>query len=724
MLENNCKINIKSHIYKGMILLKTINITYFLLVFLCTFIITVISSMSYFYFKNEFMDSVAQKEISELKNTADVVENELISKLQKICFELSQNFHDRYFLEYPLYNPQSKLKDIEDFGIHETLSRYVAANIDIFEEIMIYYPDNDFLISSKFGAMPLDEEGFQAYSLRSEIQSIGLSRTKWVFLQNLNKVAYISLYPWIYGPYDKEAYMIIYLQKNAISKLIKNYMGTDTYIVTSDGIVVYSTNTDLISTRLPYYDKLKDKIDSHNAAYNATISIKNVKNIALTTYLKGSDWNIVKTVSMSGYYAEADKIWKVIVSISLATLVIGFVLAFVISNKIEVFYQKHKIEKLKPVIKNTFVMHLINGSIKNSNDLTEYENLLNFDFSHKYFQIIVVLTGNAKGLSLEEQQICKYSTMDFINSHSDNTRTVLSVAVDENKICIVHNTDQPEHEFAKLLASKIDSDYCKTISAGNFTSNILELNALYRESANALKHNFFAMRSFITPEILAQSSRETLIEYEERLVPAIIAKADDIIDEIITEFNRACKSGLYSYEGCIKTVRRLCGALLAVGNGLGFPEFGDYEQAFADPVANNENIDTLCCRLSIFCHSLIEFSRAASAGHNEVILDVKKYIDENISSDLSLNNIADQVHFSPKYISKIFKDETGDNLSGYINTVRLIKAASLLSETDLSIEKVSAAVGFSSSQYFIRKFKEKYFMTPKEYKVSLLRSHS
>ncbi len=99
------------------------------------------------------------------------------------------------------------------------------------------------------------------------------------------------------------------------------------------------------------------------------------------------------------------------------------------------------------------------------------------------------------------------------------------------------------------------------------------------------------------------------------------------------------------------------------------------------------------------------------------VSSVKAYIHENYSQDLSLDALRDAVNLHPVYLSRIFKEVTDVNLSAYIADVRMQKAAKLLDETDLKVHEVMDKLGYRKRQHFTKLFKEKYGMTPKEYRM-------
>ncbi len=95
---------------------------------------------------------------------------------------------------------------------------------------------------------------------------------------------------------------------------------------------------------------------------------------------------------------------------------------------------------------------------------------------------------------------------------------------------------------------------------------------------------------------------------------------------------------------------------------------------------------------------------------------VQQYILNHISEDLSLTRLADLVYLNPSYLSRLFKQVTGMNVSEYLVEARIEKSKALLIQTDLKVHELAAAIGFESPTYFGRIFKKATNMTPQEYR--------
>ncbi|MBN2980945.1 MULTISPECIES: response regulator transcription factor [Cohnella] len=100
----------------------------------------------------------------------------------------------------------------------------------------------------------------------------------------------------------------------------------------------------------------------------------------------------------------------------------------------------------------------------------------------------------------------------------------------------------------------------------------------------------------------------------------------------------------------------------------------------------------------------------------KLIRKLKAHIDGHPDGDLRLQTLAELVHLSPVYLSKLFKQETGENLSDYIMAARLARAKYLLAGTELKIYDVARLSGYQSPKHFMLVFKKATGVTPGVYR--------
>lgn len=101
---------------------------------------------------------------------------------------------------------------------------------------------------------------------------------------------------------------------------------------------------------------------------------------------------------------------------------------------------------------------------------------------------------------------------------------------------------------------------------------------------------------------------------------------------------------------------------------------------------------------------------------NNMIGNIKKFIHENIETKLSRNIIAESVHLSPDYLSKLFHRETGQTLIGYITEKKILAAKNMLTQDRLQVSEVAIRLGYDNLSYFSELFRKVTGVRPSEYK--------
>ncbi len=109
-----------------------------------------------------------------------------------------------------------------------------------------------------------------------------------------------------------------------------------------------------------------------------------------------------------------------------------------------------------------------------------------------------------------------------------------------------------------------------------------------------------------------------------------------------------------------------------------------------------------------------------SYSKNYVVQKIIQYLKANYSQHISLDQIAQNMYLSPVYISKIFKEKTGDSPINYLIQIRLGKAKEMLEENRGSIRMIAAQVGYDDVYHFSKLFKKHYGVSPLFYRKSVI----
>ena len=95
---------------------------------------------------------------------------------------------------------------------------------------------------------------------------------------------------------------------------------------------------------------------------------------------------------------------------------------------------------------------------------------------------------------------------------------------------------------------------------------------------------------------------------------------------------------------------------------------------------------------------------------------VQKLNNINFGNDFKLSYIYSYSNYSQTTLCREFKKYTGQTLVAYVNDLKLNYSCNLLRSTSLPLWKIANTVGFYSQAHFTRLFKEKYGITPLQYR--------
>lgn len=100
-----------------------------------------------------------------------------------------------------------------------------------------------------------------------------------------------------------------------------------------------------------------------------------------------------------------------------------------------------------------------------------------------------------------------------------------------------------------------------------------------------------------------------------------------------------------------------------------------------------------------------------------IVKAIMSYMSENYMDDISLGKISKNMYLSPVYISRIFREETGDSPINYLIKIRLAKAAELLTQGNITVKAAAKSVGYDDAYHFSKIFKKYYNISPSAMKA-------
>ncbi|MBQ8748085.1 MAG: AraC family transcriptional regulator [Clostridia bacterium] len=95
---------------------------------------------------------------------------------------------------------------------------------------------------------------------------------------------------------------------------------------------------------------------------------------------------------------------------------------------------------------------------------------------------------------------------------------------------------------------------------------------------------------------------------------------------------------------------------------------------------------------------------------------IDNYFEKHLTTESSIEQMAEELHLSPRQISRILKTSYGVNFREKLRRTRMDRAGWLLRTTELSVREISEQVGYNSETSFFKAFKSNYGMTPHAYR--------
>ena len=102
---------------------------------------------------------------------------------------------------------------------------------------------------------------------------------------------------------------------------------------------------------------------------------------------------------------------------------------------------------------------------------------------------------------------------------------------------------------------------------------------------------------------------------------------------------------------------------------------------------------------------------------NPIITKFKRLVEQNYKEKCLVGDYAEKLNISPNYLNILSKRETGISVSSHINDRIMLEARRLVVHSESSISQIAHELGFCDASYFIKRFKEKTGMTPKDFRV-------
>ncbi len=388
---------------------------------------------------------------------------------------------------------------------------------------------------------------------------------------------------------------------------------------------------------------------------------------------------------------------------------------------------KEKLETVVPILENGLIYNILFHEYFDE-DIENYKTML--DIRDDYGYMMVLVSGDAKegnhmtnavGSGVRLQQHYR-EIRDYIKDYFNG----IVGSVMGNKIAVLIPLKDGEFDYnerveaitkARELAHRLKAktDIVFRIGMGK-AGEIYNMEKSYRDALNALVMTTNTVAHADDLPIGCEYSDNYPIDLENKLFEevekgrtdaAVSAAKDyfefirtkDIMDVRLKVLEFALWAEHISYESGgmtynISDRRDYLPTLMGLSDMDGLWEW------FAD-------------RIIFSCRNI---SNKKEESSNDAIQASKAYIEANYTKNITLEDVSREVNISSYYLSRIFKEGTGENFIDYLTRLRIEKAKELLSTTQYSMKEICSMSGYSDPNYFSKSFKKNVGVTPTEYR--------
>ena len=118
-------------------------------------------------------------------------------------------------------------------------------------------------------------------------------------------------------------------------------------------------------------------------------------------------------------------------------------------------------------------------------------------------------------------------------------------------------------------------------------------------------------------------------------------------------------------------------------------------------------------------HIACEISARKKSSIGKIVEKTNVLINERFHQDLNLDDISKELHISPQYLSRLYKNETGENFIERLTSVRIDNAKKLMTENKYSIKEICYMSGYCDPNYFSKLFKKHVGISPTDYQKQI-----
>jgi len=391
----------------------------------------------------------------------------------------------------------------------------------------------------------------------------------------------------------------------------------------------------------------------------------------------------------------------------------------------------NKLWRQKSIMRDHFLEKLLKGR-ESITPLQQLMDLHDMDFVSESFAVMLITVDDYNEIS---PLLVRFAIMNVTEELASQDHQGFAMEMDDIVVCLINFRDlqQPEWkaelaEIANKVQTFVGSSYqiSVMIALSGLHESTTGISKAYYEALEVMEYqSIYGVRGIMNYSEIefphANGEYYYPLEKEQALMNCIktgnFEMSEAIIDEIFNDnlVNRQLPHRLVKclFVDLVGTMIKTINGISAIYNSDILGELNPIDRLLSCQTVN-EMKQQLKDILRSICDSIGEKQVGKRA--NEVLHRVNDIVAAQYNDvNLNIASIAEQMDLHPAYVSKLYKDGTGESLLDFIGKYRVEKAKQIMKEQNMNLEAVAQTVGYANVRTFRRVFTKYEGVTPGKY---------
>lgn len=390
-------------------------------------------------------------------------------------------------------------------------------------------------------------------------------------------------------------------------------------------------------------------------------------------------------------------------------------------------YYKEKLEESLPIQREQFKWSLLHRHTIALDEIERRKAYLNIDIPSKHLAVFALAVHEDYQPAYD---FVKLHLMEKLKQSAILNMKHFIAACENGLIAIVVNcagmNDQQLYSLGERLLEQVNAavNHPCTLGISRMCHSILELPQAFEEAQTALRYRILYGSGQVIAVDEIRIHSEHVFHYPAHIQKELLAHMKTMRKAEALQAFQEWMSDLHDHKSKLHynqiqpIFMQLLAGILHELNQMGVnPNHVMGETDLYRELLELKSIEQIEAWFQHLIQQAVDLiQKEQSAKGNQHIAKVIQIMERDYDRDLSLHSVAEELSMNPAYISRLFKQMTGQTFVEYLKRIRIEKSKELLLNSSLKINEVGRRVGYEHSYYFIKVFKELMGLTPGEFK--------